>query len=150
MPGARTPDKQIISNLLEQLWIHRVFSSHRCIRAMPWPSQPLRAELKDWSETLSMNWSLCMGRNQQWTRRWLNSHHWMHKIEHHLLAFWPDCSLWTKIQTKNDPMTKRLRHFQPGWSETDSTEDNPGCSMAKMNHLKIATKTARLIQHLVI
>ena len=79
---------------------------------------------------------------QAWTRWWSNRHCSVQEIKHHDRLFWPDCSSWTKIQPKRCLQTKRWKPFQHGWSAIDSTEDNPGCSSAKMNPLKMLSKTS--------
>ena len=117
-------------NFLQALWLQQRHA----------PSQPHQPHRWTWPVTPTGNWPNSLAPDHQWTWRCSNKHSWVHEIKHRHPFFWPDCSLWTKMQRKIAPMMMKRKAFQPGWKGTGSTEANPGCSTAKTNHLRTTNK----------
>ena len=139
-----------LGNYLESSWatvdLHGVFPQALWRQQRHAPSKPHRPHR--WTRPVKPagNSSNSLATDHQWTWQCLNKHSWVHEIKHSDPFFWPDCSLWTKMQRKIASMMMKRKALQPGWKGTDSTEDNHGCFTAKMNHLRITNKLSTFLR----
>jgi len=131
VPGARTPDWAIIPNEKGRLWLDWLKQESSAMKRMQYEVGEQRCHAHG---------RLQLSNPVEGTWGWSNNHSWMNEIARDDHCFWPDCSPWTKIQTKLFLNRRRAKALGPGSSATVLIMASRGCSTGKMNCLKMSSE----------